>query len=519
LAALITHTATRPGQILLAILILWTARVEWLGLSYAAGGARRHHVETAFVVLVALSVAYALIRCPRRGPQQVPPEKQRNLSPALCVAILIPAAVVLFAPALRLGFLSDDFVLIARATRRAMASWSEDWYFRPLPLLLWRGMAWLVPSPAGSLHLLNVVLHGVNAVLVAFLGRRLGLAVEPAIVAALLFVAYPASPEAVAWCSGIQDVLLTTAALASVLALARGSHRRTAGVHALAWLAVGLATKETAVVMPVLWLAAAWSPREPRARPKAAVILAGLALSGSYALWHLLGGKVPAAYAQAPSQYVIKELLVRPFATLGAPWSGTLLERWPSLLMLSIGGLGLLLLVAAAHWSRNASAFQRALRLTVWILVSIAPVYGYMFVASDLQGSRYTYLSEVGWAILLADLVFALATLLPMGRIASWTVVVTMLLLSVLALRFHLGAWQAAAVLRDRVLESVAQARARDRCASNVFEGSPDSVQGAYVFRNGFPEAIAEASPDGLPSYDSPACRYEYSNGEFRRVP
>ncbi len=171
-------------------------------------------------------------------------------------------------------------------------------------------MALYAPAaPAFSLHLLNVLLHGSNASLAAFVGRRLGLASGPALLAGLLFLTYPASPEAVAWCSGMPDDLLTTAALASVLAFGsmRVEHAWSTGAHTLAWLVVALMTKETGVAVPALWFVVAWSSKDPQARIKAWVGSFGIGIALSYAVWRLTVA-APADYAQPPDWYLLKEL-------------------------------------------------------------------------------------------------------------------------------------------------------------------------------------------------------------------
>ena len=100
-------------------------------------------------------------------------------------------------------------------------------------------------------------MHLVNGALIHAIARRLRLDPIAAILAAALFLLFPASAEAVVWASGIQDVLMTTASLAFVLATLDARHPAVLLGCALA----GLFSKETAVVMPLLAAAALWARR------------------------------------------------------------------------------------------------------------------------------------------------------------------------------------------------------------------------------------------------------------------
>ncbi len=185
--------------------------------------------------------------------------------------------------------------------------------------------------------------------------------------------------------------------------------------------------------------------------------------------------------------------------------------------------MALLLCGAALSWAHDAPALWRALRLSAWILLSTVPVYRFMFVGSDLGGSRYTYLAEAGWALLLVHLLFSVAKLGRLGRIARWAIAAGMVLLSASALRAHLGVWQQATSLRDRVLESAVSVQARVGCSPITFEGVPESLRGAHVLLNGFPEALSLAYHDvpsvpHAPRARHRSCRFTYKQGRFERI-
>jgi len=114
----------------------------------------------------------------------------------------------------------------------------------------------------------------------------------------------------------------------------------------------------------------------------------------------------------------------------------------------------------------------------------------FFFISPQLEGSRYLCLAECGWALLAADLIVAVTGRLPWRSLAFGCALASAVLVSVLSVAREVGVWTRAADLRDRVLADARAAIARQGCVEATFVGVPDSVDGAYVFRNGFQEAM-----------------------------
>jgi hypothetical protein len=241
----------------LAALLLLSASllaVEAVRYALAAGGRGRFHVEGPAFMFALVCILVARTgggRRPRpvtvlgtgshRGPTGLP---------RWSLVASVAAGLLLYAPAFGLGFLSDDFVLRERALHGAAFAWPGTPYWRPLPILVFGVFA------AGPIHILNVALHGVNAWLAARLARSLGANEHVALSAGALFLTCPVSGEAVAWCSGLQDVLLTTLAVAFVLSWRAPLRLVARASLACLLLAVAMLTKETAVALPLLALVA-----------------------------------------------------------------------------------------------------------------------------------------------------------------------------------------------------------------------------------------------------------------------
>jgi len=110
-------------------------------------------------------------------------------------------------------------------------------------------------------HLTNVLLHMLNVVLLFQLARRLDDHVEVAFSAAALFAVHPMMTESVGYVSGRAEVLCATWFFAAILCgrrWLRGDGTRWA-LFTVGFWAAGLATKETAAMLPLVLLAYDWA--------------------------------------------------------------------------------------------------------------------------------------------------------------------------------------------------------------------------------------------------------------------
>jgi hypothetical protein len=481
-------------------------RAVWLAWQYYFAGGPRYRVESAMIALIVVgTISLAL----RRDDRPVEDALDAPV-PRWWLAVFVVAAPVLYYGAIGLGFLSDDYTLRDMAQSETLGS-GTGWFFRPLPLLLWRGLLAIADTPV-TLHLLNILLHGLNAYLVAVLGRATGMRREAVVAAAVLFLTFPILAEAVVWAAGIQDVLMTTMALGAVVLCARDAPGAGRMAVVCGLLILGFGSKETAICIPIL-IALCWATRE-RVRRDWALYAAIGAVTASYLAIRLPMG-IGSDYLGAPTRYFFKQMIVVAFGTLAAPWRTpvSMYEQWQA--FTAVGLVVLLLVHAFVTWRRSDARSQRDLRLALWVLASIAPVFTLFFVGPTLEGSRYLYLGACAWSLLVADLIASVSERLsarPHVFRASIAVIVVVFATSV---QREIDVWRQAADLRDRVLADARTAIERTGCAQAAFTSVPDSVSGAYVFRNGFPEAL------GTPVADlnaaPPGCTFTWIDGRFSR--
>ena len=501
----------RPtGSLSLILEILLAASALYLvallfGYVFGIGGTRRHHVESASYIFAAAAMAAAFAR--RRETRAAAVEGRRERAPWL-VAGFIAAAAILYGNTVMLGLFSDDFGF----ARDALAG---EWFpqpelVRPLPLVLWRVLLSATSGPA-ALHVLNIGLHGLNAGLVCLLAVRLGLPLAGAVAAGLLFVVFPSSVETVAWPAGVHDLLVTACALAFLLLAGRPA-TMTRTVAATMVLIVGLLSKESALTIPLLAIVIWLNVGRPRRTPGWPVLVAGLTVCLLYAVVRMALVPVSDAYALGPTRYLVKEVIARPVATFTLPWASAILTSWPILPFLC--ATACVAVVAAYARSRSkAVAPMTIVRCLVAVFVAVGPAYWLLFVTPDLENTRYLYLSTAFWAIAVAGMASAPGglTRVPLVMLAG------VLIAGVFGVQMHLTSWKEAARLRERVLAAAEDVLESAPCPTVSFVGAPDSVRGAYVFRNGLSAAIALRT-GASPAHGTGDCEFVWDGSGFQRT-
>ena len=185
-------------------------------------------------------------------------------------AVILGAALLSYFNAFRGVFQFDDFnVIVDNPAVHSLAAWLADAPRGIRPFLkLSYALNWRCgPGPFGF-HLVNVAIHGANAVLVYRLSRRLFAlratardAVSPAGAwfTALLFAVHPLQTESVTYISGRSMSLMAFCYLASLLTYVRGVEANSRfWLHAAspALFLTAALTKEAALTLPlalVLW--------------------------------------------------------------------------------------------------------------------------------------------------------------------------------------------------------------------------------------------------------------------------
>ena len=205
----------------------------------------------------------------------------------LWVSGIVAIVALTYMPAVGAGFIwDDDAHITGNATLRSLDGLRRIWFeptsipqYYPLTHTSFWIEYHLWGSNAAGYHVVNIVLHAVNSVLVGLVLRRL--AVPGAWLAAALFAAHPVHVESVAWVSERKNVLSLALSLGALLAWLRLSPPQF-GIDQPTWswrlyglvallFAGALLSKTVACSLPAVMLIIAWwkrgriTPRDWRA--------------------------------------------------------------------------------------------------------------------------------------------------------------------------------------------------------------------------------------------------------------
>ncbi len=374
-----------------------------------------------------------------------------GVGPFWLPALLVLLAVAIgYANALQASFQFDDWDVIVRDPRvQSVAAWWDAMPgMRPL-LKLTYALNHTSGLGAAGFHAVNILIHAGNGLLVLYLVRCLlaqtGYAAPAAawiaLATALIFVLHPVQTEAVTYASGRSTSLSTFFALASLAAWVAGRSGNDGWLLYLispALMALGLATKEGVIVLPVallLWAAADVS------RP-----FSGRAfLRRSAVHWLLLlGGLTAGLSLPAYQEFLAASLATRSVGeNLVAQLNGIAyllgqlinidrLNADPALpvhtTLTGAGSLVLVTLVVTAGLAlRNLRRYPVPAIAVLWFLLWLAPTNS-LLARLDLVNDRQLYAALLGPALLLAAAIhrlgvrdprFATAALAPVLMLAG----------------------------------------------------------------------------------------------------
>ncbi|MEI9811979.1 MAG: hypothetical protein WDO18_04595 [Acidobacteriota bacterium] len=318
-------------------------------------------------------------------------------------------AIVGLSPALRVYFLSDDFIVVKGANATTLASLVHAWtaaggdgFFRPMGYVslaldaLWAGydpLRW---------HASAMLIHAANAALVALLALRWRLSAMAAFAAGAIFALHGTHLEAAVWIAGRFDLLATFFTLATLVLY--GYSRPLALLTA----AGALCSKEAAFCLPLILFLVEWQQGR---NPKRTAPFFGLAAAIFAYRWVLLGGIGGYRDSSGASTFfglkfasTAKVLFARLWTSLFFPlnWSGD-----PAMITAVLA----VLYIAALLWIARNPETSATLRLALGaLLLAILPPLHLLGGSADLSGGRLLYLPSVFFCIFLASAIPPRAT-------------------------------------------------------------------------------------------------------------
>jgi hypothetical protein len=294
-------------------------------------------------------------------------------------------------------------------------------------------------------HALNSFLHAASAVVVFAILRRLIGNVWAALLGALFFAMHPVQVEAVAWVSGMKDVLSGLLALVAVLSYILFAQSNKLWWHAFATVAFVLAmlAKPSAVVVPFVVLIIEWL-----------VLKRGLreAIVGP-ALWFLfaLPVVVVGMLVQRASPAFVPPLWERPVVALDAlafyllkliaplhlaidygrspQWLWSSWQIWVTWLIPVVAGLIALWMV----WRWKLVLIAAGLAVMAVALLPVLGLVPFDFQSYSTTADHYLYFAMLGPAMIVAAVLHRWMKRGVIGAVVVWILF--------LAMQSHLQSW------------------------------------------------------------------------------
>ena len=342
-------------------------------------------------------------------------------------ALILVLLFVAYYPALQGGFVWDDDLYVTANPMLGAPDWLRQIWFSghhqsqyfPLTFTTLRYEYWLWGKEPMAYHLVNVLFHSANVLLLWTVLRRL--AVPGAWLAAAIFALHPVEVESVAWIAELKNVESTFFYLLALLAWLRFTDRQTAHpwrfyALALLWHALALTSKTTACTLPAAMLLVLWMRKEPiggrRIIQVVPFVALGIAMGAVSVWWEWHLGNYKKGFGlnfSAPERLLIATRALW-FYAAKLVWPANLTfsyPRWdinpanPLQYLGLIGCLGVALLL----WWRRKTLGRGPATAVLFFFATLAPMLGFISCFTfrySFVADHYQYLASAGLITLFA---------------------------------------------------------------------------------------------------------------------
>ena len=376
---------------------------------------------------------------------------------AVLSLLLVVLTLLAYIPALRCGYIwDDDFYVTANALLRSLGGLRRIWlqigatpqYYPFVHTSFWIEYHLWGLNPFGY-HLVNILLHALNAMLVWLLLRRLD--VRGAWLAAAIFALHPVHVESVAWVTERKNVLSGFFYLSAVLAYLRFEpNERTEvlktttrkwrfyGVAVILYLCALLSKSVTCTLPAVILLLIWWKRGRLRWRdmvPLAPFFVVGgtMGLTTAWIEKHLAGAEGPEfAFSLAQRCLIAGRVLWFYALKLVCPWELTFIyPRWqidPTALWQWVFILATVITLIILWISRDKLG-RGPLAAVLFFAITLAPALGFVNVYPFLfsfVADHFQYLASIG-IIALAVATAGQVVRQPSARVATGGAVLAVL--------------------------------------------------------------------------------------------
>lgn len=407
-------------------------------------------------------------------------------------------ALALYFPIIDNTFINDDHLVLLKVG--VQQELNVDGFFRPLSdITLWitYRLFGLNPIP---FHGFQILVHALNAVLLLqycykLSGKQAGNSLSGliALLAGILFLTYPFHNEAIAWILARSSLMAGSLAIASMLALVSDwKLSKKIAVIAVCYF-VGMASYETIMVLPLMVAAQMLILRMPVRQIVTMLIALGFTFAAHTWLRIAVSGVFMNSYGKGFFQGLGFNTLLKMLKSAGRIFlppsdnSGVIMIGFVVAMVM----LGTVLFIA---WKRSKNDLVSChffyIQLCCFIIAMSLPMMLGVSTRTS-ESDRFLYLPSLFFCSLLA---FGLVYFFKQAKMRI-IIVVLLLFVQVALLQENNSNWKRASKAVEQLLGEVKKATVRP--GRLLIVNMPGEIDGAFVFRIGFSEALR------LYNYDS----------------
>lgn len=309
-------------------------------------------------------------------------------------------AFVAYRPAVSAYFFDDDFQWL-------VGTWEfTPWqlvdvthmrhFYRPVIDLYFAGATPLFRGSPTAFHIANIVLHGVNGLVLLALARAISGRLDYAFFAALFFIVQPGDVDAVAWVSALAEPVSAFFGGLALLGFVHFRRTNRTVLHILSAIAFTLAllTHESSVVFTALMVLADWA------------FFDGFAAAnrGGLLRRYLVYAMVTAAYLAVDLSINSRNYVVTQGHYAIGPHVIKNTLDYLSALYVGRGNVWNYAFIVVGLVALFVKGSRRVVFAAAWMILALMPFV--FFTWSNT--SRYLYLPAMGFAMLVADGILAL---------------------------------------------------------------------------------------------------------------
>ena len=405
--------------------------------------------------------------------------------------IFIAAAFILYLPVLHHFFVSDDFKVLHRVCiERTILI---PGFFRPLSDLSIYANYLVGGLNPVWFNSFNILVHGLNCYLLFIFCNHLAAnqdrlkTIYFAILSSVFFICYPFHNEAIVWMLGRGANMACFFALSGLLSYYKIKNDSLKILASCVFYFISLTAFESTMIFPLVMLLLLYFQNEPARVRKKWMLALGLTLGVHILVRYWLSGSILGSYGDEFFHSGFRLYILNIAKTTGRlmlpPSKNSFWLSAAFLLMVFIPGI---YVVRNFHRIRQDIRWKTIAFLFAALCISCILPFVVGVSTQTSESDRMLYFPSVFVSMIGA---FGIVFMVKRPRL-QWILIFLVIAYNLVFLELNNMNWRKASTITMAILEKIREEKHRGEPGRIFFLNIPNEVNGAYVFRLGFPDAL-----------------------------